>query len=284
MPTPMPADRWDAAVPDARPPLVRRAIVPCGGRGTRMRALTGGAPKELLPLAGVPLVEHVTRECAASGVEEVLVIVAPGKDAIAAHLAPLAGAPGMPRRIAFLEQPRARGLADAIRLGRAFAGDAPVAVALPDNLFVGDAPGVAQVAETFARTGQHVVAVVEITREEAARRGPTAVLPGTRDGDRFDIARIPDKGAHGDTFDTGGAEAAHTAVGRYVFRPDVFDAIDAVERARPAARAAEELDDVPVLQHLLAHGRLVGRRMRGRFLDAGLPDGYADARAQLERA
>jgi UTP--glucose-1-phosphate uridylyltransferase len=246
-----------------------------------MRALTGGAPKEMLPVAGVPLVEHAARECAASGVDELLVIVAPGKEAIAAHLAPLAGAPGMPRRISFLEQRRARGLADAIRLGRAFAGDAPVAVALPDNLFVGDAPGVAQVAELFAQTGRHVVAVVEITREEAARRGPTAVMPGTRDGDRFDIAHIPDKGTHGATFDTGGASAAHTGVGRYVFRPDVFDAIDAVERT---IAPSQELDDVPVLQHLLAHGQLVGRRMRGRFLDAGLPDGYAEARAHLERA
>ncbi|MGZ8457558.1 MAG: sugar phosphate nucleotidyltransferase [Gemmatirosa sp.] len=278
----MPDERWDDdAAPAPVPQRVQRAIVPCGGRGTRMRALTGGAPKEMLPVGGVPLVEHVARECAASGVDELLVIVAPGKDAIAAHLAPLAGSPGMPRRISFLEQPDARGLADAIRLGRAFAGEAPVAVALPDNLFVGDAPGVAQVAATFARTGRHVVAVVEITREEAARRGPTAVLPGTRDGDHFEIAQIPDKGARGATFDTRGAHAAHTGVGRYVFRPDVFDAIDAVERALPAT---QELDDVPVLQHLLARGQLVGHCMRGRFLDAGLPDGYAEARAYLERA
>jgi UTP--glucose-1-phosphate uridylyltransferase len=281
MPTPMPAERREDAAPDTLPRLVRRAIVPCGGRGTRMRALAGGAPKEMLPVGGMPLVEHVARECAASGIDELLVIVAPGKGAIAAHLAPLAGGPGMPRRVSFLEQPDARGLADAIRLGRAFAGDAPVAVALPDNLFIGDAPGVAQVAETFARTGRHVVAVVEITREDAARRGPTAVLPGTRDGDRFEIAQIPDKGARGDSFDTLGARSAYTGVGRYVFRPDVFDAIDAVERAQPAAR---ELDDVPVLQHLLAHGQLIGRCMRGRFLDAGLPDGYAEARAYLERA
>lgn len=280
-PAPTPAARWDDAAPGTRSRLVRRAIVPCGGRGTRMQALTGGRPKELLPIAGVPLVEHVARECAASGVDELLVIVAPGKDAIAAHLAPLAGAPGMPRRVSFLEQPVARGLADAIRLGRAFAEDGPVAVALPDNLFVGDAPGVSQVADAYARTGRHVVAVVEITREEAARRGPTAVFPGARDGDLFEIARIPDKGERGRTFDTGGAPSAYTGVGRYVFRPDVFDVIDAVERTLPADT---ELDDVPVMQALLAAGQLVGRRMRGRFLDAGLPDGYAEAKARLAGA
>ncbi len=278
---PPPTARPDDAAPGPLPRLVRRAILPCGGQGTRMRALTGGQPKEMLPVGGMPLVEHAARECAASGIDELLVIVAPGKDAIAAHLAPLAGSPGMPRRVSFLEQPVARGLADAIRLGRAFAADAPVAVALPDNLFVDDAPGVAQVADAYARTGRHVVAVVEITSEEAARRGPTAVLPGTRDGELFEIAHIPDKGERGRTFDTGGAPSAFTGVGRYVFRPDVFDVIDAAERALPADA---ELDDVPVMQRLLAAGQLVGRRMRGRFLDAGLPDGYAEAKARLARA
>ena len=272
------AGRWDDASPGLPPRLIRRAIVPCGGRGTRMRAVTGGAPKEMLPVAGVPLVEHVARECGASGIDELLVIVAPGKEAIMAHLAPLAGAPGMPRRLSFVEQTDARGLADAIRLGRAFADGGPVAVALPDNLFVGDRPGVAQVAEAYAHTAQHVVAVVEIRAEEAARRGPTGVLPGTLDGDLFAIARVPDKMERGDTFDTGGAPSAITAVGRYVFRPDVFDVIDEVERSlAPGA----ELDDVPVLQRLLAARALVGRRLRGRFLDAGLPAGYAETQAAL---
>jgi UTP--glucose-1-phosphate uridylyltransferase len=278
MPTPAPdfslSGRWDDATPGASPRLVRRAIIPCGGRGTRMRALTGGAPKELLPVGGMPLVEHVARECGASGIDELLVVVAPGKEAITAHLAPLAGASGMPRRIAFVEQADARGLADAIRLGRTFADDGPIAVALPDNLFVGDAPGVAQVAETYARTARHVVAVVEIRADEAARRGATSALPGTADGDLFAIARIPDKGARGDRFDTGGAASAHTAVGRYVFLPSVFDVIDRTERELPAG---VELDDVPVLQRLHAADALVGRRMRGRFLDAGLPAGYAES-------
>jgi UTP-glucose-1-phosphate uridylyltransferase len=104
------------------------------------------------------------------------------------------------------------------------------------------------------------------------------VLPGTLDGDLFAIARVPDKTERGDTFDTGGAPSAITAVGRYVFRPDVFDVIDEVERSlAPGA----ELDDVPVLQRLLAARALVGRRLRGRFLDAGLPAGYAETQAAL---
>ena len=241
-----------------------------------MLALTGGAPKELLPVAGVPVLEWVARACAASGIGELLVVVAPGKEAIERHLGPLTGTPGMPARIEFVCQREPRGLADAIRLGRDFATGGPLVVALPDNLFVGDAPAVAQVAETFARTRKNVVAVAEGSAEGAGRRGATAAVPGTLVGDEFRIERIPGKGARAGTFDTGGAPSAFTHVGRYAFTPDVWPAIDDAERA---LAPGEELDDVPVLQRLLAAGRLVGRRIRGRFLDVGLPAGYEEARS-----
>src|SRR5271156_5677410 len=101
---------------------VRHALIPCGGRGTRMHAVAGAAPKELLPIAGVSLVEWVARECAASGASELLVVTASGKEAIRERLAPHTGSPGFPVRIEFVEQPDPTGLMDAVRLGRAFAG------------------------------------------------------------------------------------------------------------------------------------------------------------------
>lgn len=257
---------------------ITRALIPCGGRGTRMLALTGGAPKELLPVAGVPVLERVVRECAASGITDLLIVIAPDKEAIVDHVDRIAGAPGLPTRIAFAVQREPRGLADAIRHGRAFAGGTPLAVALPDNLFIGAAPGLAQVAETFALTGKSVVAVVEIFADEAARRGPTSIYPGSLRGDEYEIARIPGKGERTATFDTGGAPSAFTGVGRYIFRPEVFDVIDEVEGM---LATGAEVDDVPVLQHLLDANALTGRRMLGRFLDVGLPSGYEEANALL---
>lgn len=255
---------------------VTRAIVPCGGRGTRMLHLTHGAPKELLPVGGVPVLRRVLEECAASGIGDVLVVTAPGKEAIEAYARPLAGAAGLPARIDFAVQREPRGLADAIRMGRDFAASGAVAVALPDNLFIGGSPAVAQTIDAFARERVNVVGVSEVSAADAARRGPTSVYPGVRDGDLLRIARIPDKGEHEATFDTGGAPSALTGVGRYVFTPEVFAVIDEVERSlQPGA----ELDDIPVMQRLLARGRLVGRILDGRFLDVGLPAGYDEAEA-----
>jgi UTP--glucose-1-phosphate uridylyltransferase len=243
-----------------------------------MRALTGGAPKEMIPVAGRPAIDWVMRECAASGASDVLIVTAPGKEALTEHVLRVAGTPGMPGHCEVVVQHEAHGLADAIRLGRDFSARGPLAVALPDNIFLAKQPALWQVMETHRRTGKNVVAVVEIHAEEAVRRGPTPVLRGEPHGDDFHPERIPDKGDRHATFDAQGADRAFTAVGRYVFTPGAFTAIDQVELALPPGA---ELDDVPVMQHLLGCGELVGRRIVGRFLDIGLPLGYEEAHTLL---
>jgi UTP--glucose-1-phosphate uridylyltransferase len=253
---------------------VTKALIPCGGKGTRMATLTHGGAKELLPIGGKPQVLRVMEECAASGIDEVLIVSAPGKADLEHVVREAAGAPGMPAKVDVVVQHNPRGLADAIRLGRDFAGRTPIGVALPDNLFIGDKPALAQLIDVYADTGKNVVAIVELTAANRDRYGPTAIYPGRVNGNEFVIERIPDKGPKSKTFDLGGARSAFTGVGRYVFLPEVFSMIDEVDATLPKGK---ELDDIPVMQRLLAMGRLTGCLIRGDFLDIGLPSGYLEA-------
>jgi UTP-glucose-1-phosphate uridylyltransferase len=221
-----------------------------------MRTVARDGPKEMVPVAGRPAIDWVLQECAESGFDEILVVSAPGKDALVEHLARLPG-------VQTVIQREPRGLADAIRHGRDFAADQPLAVALPDNIFVGARPA-----------KMNIVAIIEIGARQAARKGATAALDGVRDGGAYRISRISDKGATS-------ATSAYTAVGRFVFLPEALAAIDVVERTIPAGA---ELDDVPLMQWLLAHGALQGRVIDGRFLDVGLPSGYEEANALLGRS
>ena len=260
---------------------VRRAIIPCGGKGTRMLAISHGMAKELVPIAGEPVLAHVLRECARSGIEHVLVVVSPGKQSVVDFVRGVVGHSDMPARIDTAVQMQPKGLADAVRVGRNFAGDEPVVVALPDNLFVDTPePAVAQVIDTFVREHTNVVGLTEITEDIAAARGPTPIYPGTRRGDDFLIESIPSKGAHGSTFQLGSAHSAMTGVGRYVFMPSAFGIIDEVERGLEPGR---ELDDIPVMQTMLARGELRGRVLHGAFLDVGLPEGFHEAEKRLAK-
>lgn len=260
-------------------PLVTRALIPCGGKGTRMANLTHGGAKELLPIGGKPQVLRVMEECAASGINEVLIVSAPGKSDLERVVRNAAGTPGMPARVEVCIQEHPRGLADAIRLGREFARQAPLGVALPDNLFIGARPALSQLIDVYQETGKSVVAIVELTADNRDRYGPTAIYPGKSDGRRFMIERIPDKGPKSKTFDLGGAQSAFTGVGRYVFLPEAFDAIDEVDAA---LHRGKELDDIPVMQLLLKRERLVGCVIAGDFLDVGLPSGYVEADSRFK--
>src|SRR4051812_45193632 len=157
---------------------VRKALIPCGGKGTRMASVTGGRAKELMPVAGVPLLLRVMEECASSGITDLLVVAAPNKDDVVEVAGDAAGQPGMPSRVQTVIQREARGLADAIRLGRDFAADDAFDVALPDNLFLAQVPALQQLIDTHRNTGKNVVAMVELFPEDAERAGPTAIYPG----------------------------------------------------------------------------------------------------------
>lgn len=253
---------------------VTKALIPCGGKGTRMSSLTHGGAKELLPIGARPQVLRVMEECAASGISDVLIVSAPGKADLERVVRSAAGLPGMPARVDVVIQEDPRGLADAIRLGKDFAGNSPLAVALPDNLFIGDAPALLQLIAVHRATAKSVVAIVELIAERKHCYGPTAIYPGRVNGNEFVIDCIPDKGLKSQTFDLARGKTAFTGVGRYVFLPEVFTAID---EAEAQLQSGSELDDIPVMQILLERNRLTGCVVRGDFLDVGLPSGYAEA-------
>jgi UTP--glucose-1-phosphate uridylyltransferase len=246
-----------------------------------MVSLTHGRSKELLPVGGVPLVLRVMEECAATGVDEVLIVSAPGKADLEAIALGAAGRPGMPDIVRVVVQQNPRGLADAIRMGKDFAGADTFGVALPDNLFLGDTPALAQLFDIHDRTGKNVVAIVELNAANKDKYGPTAIYPGQLAGDEFLIESIPDKGPREATFNLQGAQSAFTGVGRYVFLPEVFAAIDRIDATLASGK---ELDDIPVMQLLLDSGRLTGCRIRGDFLDVGIPSGYSEANQRLGSA
>ncbi len=65
--------------------FVDLAVIPVAGRGTRLLPLTKSQPKEMLPVGGKPVVQHVVEELAASGVRRMLFVTGPGKSAIENH-------------------------------------------------------------------------------------------------------------------------------------------------------------------------------------------------------
>jgi UTP--glucose-1-phosphate uridylyltransferase len=247
---------------------VTTAVIPCGGRGTRMASVAGVLPKELLPVAGKPLLQWTLEEAAAAGIEHAVVVTSPDKPQIAEFLS---HRPALSCSISLVVQSEPRGLGDAITCARpAVVGD-EVAVLLPDNLFGRTAPAIGAVLDAHRRTGLACVLIAEIPAAGAAGRGAVGQAQcRPRSDGLWDVVAVRAK--------VPAQPSTLTPIGRLVFDPGVFDHF---ERLRARLEPGAELDDVPLLQELASEGRLVGVPLAGPFFDVGLPDGYRDALAAL---
>ena len=127
--------------------MVKKAIIPAAGYGTRGLPITKVIPKEMFPIGLKPAIHYVVEEAIESGIEQILMIVSKRKNIIVdyfdesleleaflkrenkQHLIEIVPVPTFP--IHYIRQSYAKGLGDAIRLGKAFIGDEPFAVYCP---------------------------------------------------------------------------------------------------------------------------------------------------------
>ena len=59
--------------------MIKQAIIPLAGLGTRMLPLTSVTPKELLPINGKPNLEYILEECLNAGVKQFIFIISDKK-------------------------------------------------------------------------------------------------------------------------------------------------------------------------------------------------------------
>lgn len=116
---------------------IRHALIPAAGKGTRMAPITQILPKELLPIGCIPTLYHILSEAAASGIDDITLIIAPGKEALERYCSTLSlqTPDGRPVRCTTIYQHEQRGLAHA--LWQAYTQRhiyEPCAVLLPDDL------------------------------------------------------------------------------------------------------------------------------------------------------
>lgn len=133
------------------------AIIPAAGKGTRMMALTKGAPKELLPLGGAPTIARVIGEARQAGIERIIVVGSPDKPALDDFIRDY--------RLEMIHQPAMRGLADAIACAEV---DDDAVILLGDGAYYGGSP-IERMAELIEK-GVDGAAAVEQTDDEGTRR------------------------------------------------------------------------------------------------------------------
>lgn len=256
-----------------------KGVVLAAGYGSRFLPVTRVVPKELLPLGTRPALAFVVDELARAGIEDVLVITSRRKRTIEDWFdrdLELEGMVGRDRlgypavRATFVRQEDMNGTGHALRLARAFAGDDPIVVAFPDDLFDGDCTGL--LVETWEQTGCSVLACGDLSGQDVSRYGVLDVVEGTEGPLR--VRGIVEKPAPG-------TEPSHVVSwGRYLFTPELFPILDDGWRRHGGG----EFFATEAIHALAQAGRLVARIVPYRRWDTGEPLGYLQTAIEMALA
>ncbi|MFE9098981.1 glucose-1-phosphate thymidylyltransferase [Streptomyces sp. NPDC007264] len=221
-----------------------KALVLAGGSGTRLRPFSYSMPKQLIPIANVPVLEYVLRNVLELGVTEIGVIVGDRAEEIRQALG---DGSRFGARLTYIRQEAPLGLAHTVAIARDFLGDDDFVMYLGDNMLP---DGIAGIAEDFAahRPAAHVV-VYKVPDPRAF--GVAELGPG---GEVLRLVEKPEQ-----------PRSDLALIGVYFFTATIHEAVEAIE---PSARGELEITDA--IQWLVSAGADVrAAQYEGYWKDTG---------------
>ena len=268
---------------------VRKAVIPAAGLGTRFLPATKAVPKEMLPVVDKPAIQYVVEEAVRSGIDDILIITgrskkaiedhfdrnielevdlqAKGKDALVAEVRELSELAD----VHYIRQGEALGLGHAVSLARKHVGDQSFAVMLGDDIMDEHSTVLSEMIGVHETKGSAVIACKAFPLEEISAYGSIAYEEA---GERLlQVRSIIEKPKPAEAPSTWGV------MGRYVFSPSIFDAI---ERTQPGAGGEIQLTDSIGL--LLDHEDVYGYTFSEGRYDIGKKVDYLRATVELALA
>ncbi len=235
-------------------PRVRKAVIPAAGLGTRFLPATKSQPKEMLPVVDKPSIQYVVEEAVRAGLTDILIITGRGKRAIEDHFdrnfelefyLEQQGKTDLLKEVQesselgdihYIRQKDPLGLGHAVSIAREHVGDEPFAVMLGDDIMVDDSALLRSMLDVHDRYGRSVLALKDVKPEEISAYG--CVEPEAVDDLLVQVKSIVEKPKMED------APSTLAVIGRYVFTPEIFEAID---RTQPGAGGEIQLTDAIAL-------------------------------------
>lgn len=222
-----------------------KAVIPAAGLGTRLLPATKSQPKEMLPVGRKPTIQYVVEELEAAGINQILIITGQKKRAIEDHfdrdteLIRFLEEKGDQELIDSLKHEEAGvqlfytrqseqlGTAHAVSLAENFADGEPFVVCLGDSIIKSAEPGAflkRLIKAHEVRNAAVTIAFQEVKREDVVKYGIAAPDPGHSEDSEFRLSGLVEK----PSVDEAPSNLAISA--RYVFGPEIFDAIRATPR------------------------------------------------------
>ena len=254
--------------------MIKKAIIPAAGFGTRSLPITKVLPKEMFPIGEKPSIQYVVEEAISAGIEQILMIVSRSKSLIVDYFdhsleletflkmsnkSSLLNKLQIPDiQILYTRQSFARGLGDAIRLGKNFVGEEDFAVLLPDDIIIGN--GLTDLIKVYKKKKSHVIGLSEVKPELIKNYG--IVQGQLLEQGLYEINNIVEKPQQQ-------APSNLAVIGRYVFTSEIMKALD---NLKPGVGGEIQLTDG--IKKVLNEDKCFGKIISGSRYDIGTEADY----------
>ncbi|MDR0697191.1 MAG: UTP--glucose-1-phosphate uridylyltransferase [Christensenellaceae bacterium] len=228
--------------------IIKKAVIPAAGFGTRFLPVTKTIPKEMLPIVDVPSLELIVDECVQSGITQICFLLGRNKDSIPDYfdrnieieialqqnaspeksllLQSMNKYAGKVEFV-YMRQPEMRGTAKAIELCQSFVGNEPFAVLYGDDVIYNPKePVTKQLIEAYELTKSTIVGVQELKPSLATKCG--VVVFSEKNGRYITLKGFKEK----PSIEELPKYSCYASLGRFILTSDIFDSI---KKTKPAS-------------------------------------------------
>ena len=268
------------------PAKINKVVIPAAGLGTRFLPATKAQPKEMLPLVDKPAIQYVVEEAVGAGLTDILIITGRGKRSIEDHFdrsfeleyylerSGKLEALEQVRSIAqlgdihYLRQGEPLGLGHAVLAAKRHVNFKPFAVMLADDIMDEGSKTLNDMLAVFSKYGRSIVALMEVSESEISSYGAVGVTPISKD--LYSIKSVVEKPLPGE------APSCFAIMGRYIFTPEIFDAL---EKITPGRNGEIQLTDA--IGSLIEHQEVIGFVLNTKRYDVGNKSDYLRATIEI---
>ncbi|MBL6799504.1 MAG: sugar phosphate nucleotidyltransferase [Candidatus Pelagibacter bacterium] len=270
--------------------MIKQAIIPLAGLGTRLLPLTSVFAKELLPINGKPGIEYILDECINAGIKEVIFIISKKKLMIKNYfyndkfykdiikkkkdqriIKEYKKILKYKKMIKFVFQEKPLGTGDAVLKTKKFIKDKYFLMLLPDDLIMKSNCSKSMIS-IHKKYNSSVMASMKVNKKDVSRWGIYNIKKNI-DKNNFIIKNVVEKPS------IKSAPSKNAVIGRYILPKTIFKKLS---KLKPGS--GKEIHITDAIQSLIDENyRFIGHNFNGKYLDCGTMKGYINSTLEIAK-
>ena len=269
--------------------MIKQAIIPLAGLGTRLLPLTSVIPKELLPINGKPGIEYIIEECIYAGIKELIFVISKKKELIKKFYhnekfyeliirkkndkrlkSEYKKIKKYKKMIKFVYQNKPLGTGDAILKCKKYIKDSHFLVLLPDDLIINKNCTKEMIA-LYKKTKSNVIASKKVKKSEVSRWGIFKL--NKLNNNNFVIKDVIEKPS------IQKSPSNYAVIGRYLLSKKIFKVLPKISKGKSGEYHITDA----IKQMINSNENFIGHIFKGKYLDCGTMQGYIDSTKEISR-